>query len=81
MMTDPTGMGATSVFLFGNSGEARAATAGLLRDLGWTDDVIVDLGDIESARGPEHYFVQFATLASALNSEAFNIRVVQAPNR
>jgi 8-hydroxy-5-deazaflavin:NADPH oxidoreductase len=50
---------------------------GLLHDLGWSDDEIVDLGGIETARGPEHYLVLFAKLAGLLRTEAFNIRVVR----
>ena len=42
----------------------------------WTNDAIVDLGGIDSARGAEAYFASFATLAAALKTDAFNIQVV-----
>lgn len=46
--------------------------ASLLKDFGWTDESIVDLGGIQSARGPEHY----AALMQSL-SAPFNILVVK----
>jgi 8-hydroxy-5-deazaflavin:NADPH oxidoreductase len=75
LITNPTRIGPSSVFLSGNSAQAKAETAGLLRDLGWTDNAIVDLGGIESARGAEAYIVLFATLAGALKTDAFNMSV------
>jgi predicted dinucleotide-binding enzyme len=65
------------VFLSGNDAGAKAQTAALLRDLGWSDGDIVDLGGVESARGPEHYILLFAGLAGMLKSEAVNIRVIR----
>jgi 8-hydroxy-5-deazaflavin:NADPH oxidoreductase len=65
------------VFLSGDDAAAKQQARGLLHDLGWSDEEIVDLGGIETARGPEHYLVLFAKLAGLLRTEAFNIRVVQ----
>jgi 8-hydroxy-5-deazaflavin:NADPH oxidoreductase len=77
VVTRATIVPTSSLFLSGDSGEAKRKAAGLIRDLGWSDEEIVDLGGIETARGPEHYAVMFATLAGALKSEAFNIRLVR----
>ena len=77
LMADPRRIGPSSVFLSGNDGEAKAQTAALLRDLGWSDDDIVDLGGVESARGPEHYSLLGFGLVGALKSEAVNIRVIR----
>lgn len=74
---NPSVIGPSSVFLSGDDADAKRQTAGLLRDLGWPGDDIVDLGGIETARGPEHYLVLFAELAGVLKTEAFNIRVVR----
>jgi hypothetical protein len=63
--------------LAAQAADAKAQTAGLLTDLGWTSGDIVDLGGIDTAGGPEHYFFLFFRLAGALKSEAFNIRVVK----
>jgi 8-hydroxy-5-deazaflavin:NADPH oxidoreductase len=73
---NPAQIGPTSVFLSGNSDKAKAETAELLQDLGWSAGDIIDLGSVVTARGPEHYLVLFAKLAGLLKTEAFNIRVV-----
>jgi 8-hydroxy-5-deazaflavin:NADPH oxidoreductase len=73
---NPAQLGPTSVFLSGNSDQAKAQAAELLQDLGWSADDIIDLGGVHTARGPEHYLVLFAQLAGLLKTEAFNIRVV-----
>jgi 8-hydroxy-5-deazaflavin:NADPH oxidoreductase len=76
-IANPGVIGPSSVFLSGDDAAAKLEAAGLLKDLGWSDDDIVDLGGIETARGPEHYLVLFAKLAGLLKTEAFNIRVVR----
>jgi 8-hydroxy-5-deazaflavin:NADPH oxidoreductase len=76
-IANPGVIGPSSVFLSGDDAAAKLQAAGLLKDLGWSDDDIVDLGGIETARGPEHYIVLFAKLAGLLRTEAFNIRVVR----
>lgn len=78
LITNPTRIGPSSVFVSGNSAHAKAETARLLRDLGWTDDEIVDLGGIESARGAEAHIMLLAALPSALKTDVLNIRVVQS---
>lgn len=77
LMTNPSSITASSVFLSGDNDDAKSQAAGLLSDLGWSSDDIVDLGGIDTAGGPEHYFFLFFRLAGALKSEAFNIRVVK----
>jgi hypothetical protein len=37
---------------------------------------MVDLGEISSAKGPEYYFVMFASIWQALETPTFNIRLV-----
>jgi predicted dinucleotide-binding enzyme len=76
-IANPGVIGPSSVFLSGDDAAAKQQTAALLRDLGWGDDDIIDLGGIQTARGPEHYVVMFAQLAGLLKTEAFNIRVVR----
>jgi 8-hydroxy-5-deazaflavin:NADPH oxidoreductase len=78
LMTNPSRIGPSSVFLSGDSAQAKAQAASLLKDLGWREDDIVDLGGIESARGAEAYIMLFGTLAGVLKTDAFNIRVVRA---
>ena len=77
LITNPTRIGPSTVFVSGNSAEAKSETSGLLRDLGWTDDEIVDLGGIASARAAEAYLLMFAALAGALKTDAVNVMVVR----
>ena len=67
----------SSVFLSGDDADAKALVSGLLVDLGWPTEQQVDLGGIDSARGPEHYFVLFVAMMQAFRGQAFNIRVVR----
>ncbi|MEO8906693.1 MAG: NAD(P)-binding domain-containing protein [Microbacteriaceae bacterium] len=70
----PTG---SSVFLSGDDADAKALVAGLLDDLGWPSTQQIDLGGIGTARGPEHYFILFATLMQAFGNPNFNIKVIR----
>jgi predicted dinucleotide-binding enzyme len=79
VMTEPSRLGPSTVFVSGDDEDAKATVHSLLTDLGWSDDSIVDLGAIRSARGPEHYFAMFATLMQALRTPEFNIRLVRGP--
>jgi predicted dinucleotide-binding enzyme len=76
VMTGPGKLPPSSVFVSGNDAGAKATVVGLLADLGWPEGSIVDLGGIESARGPEHYFLMFAAIMQSLRSPQFNIRLV-----
>ncbi|MFD1049521.1 hypothetical protein ACFQ1S_30290 [Kibdelosporangium lantanae] len=40
-------------------------------------DALVDLGGIESARGPEHYFVHFLAVMKAIGTLEYNVRIVR----
>jgi len=55
---------------------AKRTVTGLLRDFGWDDESIVDLGGSRPARGTEHYFLMFAAFMQALGTPGFNIRLV-----
>ena len=79
--TAPGALAGTTLFLSGNDAAAKAEAAGLVVDLGWPNDALVDLGGIETAHAPEHYFLMFVTLAQALGSEAFNIQLVHVTEK
>lgn len=76
VMTDPASLDDTSVFVSGNDTDAKRTTTDLIVDLGWHRSAVIDLGDIASAKGPEHYVLMFGALAQATRTRAFNIRVV-----
>ncbi|MFU8947519.1 NADPH-dependent F420 reductase [Mycetocola zhadangensis] len=69
--------GPTTVFLSGNDADAKALVSSLLVNLGWPVEQQIDLGGIETARGPEHYFLLFAGLMQALRTPTFNIVVTR----
>jgi predicted dinucleotide-binding enzyme len=65
----------TDVFMSGNSADAKATVAMILRDwFGWKH--IIDLGDITTSRAVEMYVVLWRSLRLSLSSRRFNIKVV-----
>ncbi len=70
--------GRGSVFLSGNDDSAKSTVARLLTDLGWTDEAQEDLGDITSARGPEHYFFLAVGIGGVVGRPEYSIAVVRA---
>ncbi len=73
---NPSGIGPSNVFVSGDDAGAKSEAVSLLKDLGWTDDSIVDLGGISTAKGPEHYFIMWAILSEAVGTTGLNINVV-----
>ena len=78
LMINPAAVPGTSVFVSGDDTGAKATVTAFLQSLGWASDAIIDLGGIESARGPEHYFLLFAALmqAPAGPGRPFNLSIV-----
>ncbi len=64
-----------SVFVSGDDAVAKTVVIGLLRDFGHTD--VIDLGGLETARGPEMYLPLWLRLFGALGDANFNIHVVR----
>jgi 8-hydroxy-5-deazaflavin:NADPH oxidoreductase len=65
------------VFLSGDDDAAKAQVRDLLHDLGWKDDEIIDLGGIQTARGPENYIVLFFETIGVLKTPFFNIHIAR----
>ena len=65
----------TTVFVSGNDPDAKATVTTLLRDLGHTD--VIDLGGIETARGPEMWLPLWLRIMGSLGTAAFNLRIVR----
>ena len=61
----------------GDDTDAKATVLGLLRQFGWPEEAVIDLGGIRAARGTEMYMPLYFTLAGLFGSE-LNIRVTQA---
>jgi len=65
-----------TVFVCGDDAEAKTLVTGLLTDgFGWRD--VVDLGDITTARGTEMLLPMWVRLWGALQTPAFNFKVVR----
>ena len=77
VLADPSLTGPATVFVSGDDEAAKAEVKGLLHDLGWKDEGIMDLGGIRTARGPEHYAVLFFEIVAVLKSRVVNIHVTR----
>jgi predicted dinucleotide-binding enzyme len=77
VLADPSLVGPATVFVSGDEEAAKTEVKGLLHDLGWTDEGIIDLGGIQTARGPEHYAVLFFEIVAVLKSRFVNIHVTR----
>lgn len=64
-----------TVFVSGNDTDAKATVTGLLKDFGHQD--VIDLGDINTARGAEMLLPIWLSLYSALGTPAFNFKIVR----
>ncbi|WP_436775805.1 NADPH-dependent F420 reductase [Yinghuangia sp. YIM S09857] len=65
-----------TVFVSGDDAAAKAEVTGLLTDLGWPRDSVLDLGGIATAGGQEHFALLFLGIAGALGTHEFNVKVV-----
>ena len=70
--------GAHSVFVSGDDAEAKQFVTGMLESFGWPADSVIDLGGIETARGPEMYLVLWIEMMQAGGTSDFNVNVVRA---
>jgi predicted dinucleotide-binding enzyme len=78
VMVEPSKVpGEHDVFVCGNDAEAKGQVAALLESFGWPPESILDLGDITSARGTEMYVALWLRLWGAVQTGAFNIKVVR----
>ena len=64
-----------TVFVSGNDSDAKAIVINLLTSFGWQD--IIDLGDIQSARGTEMLMPIWLKLMQQLGTGAFNYKIVR----
>jgi 8-hydroxy-5-deazaflavin:NADPH oxidoreductase len=64
-------------FISGNDIEAKNSVRDFIRQFGWTDENIVDLGDITAARAQESFLLLWVRLLSTMNNPGFNIQIVK----
>jgi hypothetical protein len=77
VQADPSLVGPATAFVSGDDQTAKAEVRGLLHDLGWKDEGIIDLGGIRTARGPENYILLFFETIGVLKSPFFNIHITR----
>jgi predicted dinucleotide-binding enzyme len=65
-----------TAFVSGDSTDAKATVTGLLADLGWSAEQVIDLGGIASARGPEAVMLLVPDVMRARGFAPFAIGVV-----
>lgn len=66
----------TTVFVSSDDANAKDLVRALLRDLGWQDDDILDLGGIATARAVELALPLYYAVRDAIGTRDFNYRVV-----
>jgi 8-hydroxy-5-deazaflavin:NADPH oxidoreductase len=79
VMVQPAAVpGGHTVFLAGDDPAARQTVIELLRELGWLNGDILDLGGIQAARGMEMYVPLWLSMMAAQQTPMLNIRVARA---
>lgn len=68
----------TTMFLAGDDAAAKRTVEELLESTGWAPEQLLDLGGIDSARQLEANILLWLKIAGALDTVAFNVRVVPA---
>lgn len=77
-MTAPSSLGSTpTVFLSGDDSGAKARVRELLTDVGWTEDWMLDLGGIETARGTEALAVLVPSVLRTLGFVPFAVAIAR----
>jgi 8-hydroxy-5-deazaflavin:NADPH oxidoreductase len=62
-------------FISGNDADAKTQAKELIKQFGWADENILDLGDISNARGTEAILPIWLRVWSATQNGAFNFKV------
>lgn len=66
-----------TAFLSGNDTGAKKTVSGLLADLGWPPEWIIDLGDVATARVPEAFVLMVGGLVRALGPVPFGMAIAR----
>ncbi|QOI97076.1 MAG: NAD(P)-binding domain-containing protein [Flammeovirgaceae bacterium] len=78
LMVNPNmvGRGDHTNFICGNDDEAKAKVKSLLKEFGWKEQNILDLGDITNARGMEAVLPIWLRVWATTKNGAFNFKVI-----
>jgi 8-hydroxy-5-deazaflavin:NADPH oxidoreductase len=63
------------MFMSGNDADAKQTVLGVLGEIGWPAERVLDLGDITAARGQEMYLPLWMLMVRALGTATFNIEI------
>lgn len=79
LMVNPgmIGQGDHVNYLCGNDNEAKSTVKNLLKDFGWKDENLIDLGDITASRAVESVLLIWLRVMRSLNTAAFNFRIIK----
>jgi len=79
VMVNPAGVpGDHLVFVCGDDAAAKAAVVELLRQLGWAQGAILDLGGLGAARGTEMILPLWLSIMQKLGTAEFNFAIARA---
>lgn len=67
--------GRHTMFVCGHDAAAKEQVGVLLAELGWTDGMVLDLGDLTAARGMEMYLPLWLRLYGATGTAVLNVEV------
>ncbi len=79
MMVNPKSVGGGNHinYISGNDAKAKATVRDLIRQFGWKDENIIDLGDITAARAQESVLPIWVRVMTTLNTAEFNFQIVK----
>jgi predicted dinucleotide-binding enzyme len=78
VMVDPASVpGDHVVFVAGDDEDAKAQAAGLLGELGWPPERVINLGDLTAARGMEMYVILWVRMVPVVGGPRFNITLAR----
>lgn len=76
VMVDPASVpGEHDILMAGDDAEAKQLVTGVLGELGWAPDRVLDLGGLTAARGMEMFVVLWWSMTQALGTYQLNIAV------
>lgn len=79
LMVNPSSVGSGNHvnYISGNDNDAKQKVKDLLKEFGWKEENIMDLGDITAARAQESVLPIWLRIMSTLKSAEFNFQVVR----
>ena len=76
VMADPALLATPpTAFLSGDDADAKKTVGGLLGELGWAPEWVIDLGGVETARAPEAFLLMVGGLVRALGPVPFGMAI------